>query len=281
MLAHLNIFELTALIGASSMIAGFFGALTGLGGGVIIVPLLVLVFGVDIHYAAGASLLCVIATSSGSAAKYVRERRSNVRAGLVLEVATTTGALLGAYFAARSNPSVIAIILGLVLLVSGFTAGKHVEGMIEDPPDRLSTWLRLSATYPAADGLKQYHVYNVPGGFALMFIAGGLSGLLGIGSGALKVLAMDRVMKMPFSVSTTTSNFMIGVTAVASAGIYLDRGYLEPGLALPVTLGVLAGTFLGARVFASAKTDALRWVSAALTLGIAAELLFKGLTGGL
>jgi uncharacterized membrane protein YfcA len=199
---------------------------------------------------------------------------------MVLEIATTTGAVLGANFAARADASLIATILGLVLLLTVFTSGKRSVNVAERPPDRVSTWLRLDGTYPAKHGPKDYHVYNVPGGFVLMFVAGGLSGLLGIGSGAMKMLAMDRVMKMPFKVSTTTANFMIGVTACASAGVYMEQGYINPELAMPVMLGVLVGTTLGTLVFAKANVDSLRWVSRLLIAMIAAEMLYKGLTGG-
>src|SRR5262245_13111019 len=220
----MNNLVLSLLIGTGALAAGLLGSLTGLGGGVVIVPLLVLVFKVDIHYAAGAALVSVIATSSGAAAAYVKEGYSNIRVGMFLEVATTLGAVAGAFLAASiKSASVIGVIFGVVLLASAFlSVQKKRDKPGPDRADALATWLRLDSDYPTPEGRQSYKVHGIPGGFALMFVAGSLSGLLGIGSGALKVLAMDRIMGLPFKVSTTTSNFMIGVTAAASAGIYLN-----------------------------------------------------------
>jgi uncharacterized membrane protein YfcA len=255
----MTILLFTLLVGVGSAIAGFLGALTGLGGGVVLVPLLTLVFGVDIHYAMGASLVSVIATSSGAASAFVREGYSNIRVGMFLEVATTLGALLGAFLTIRKLP--------------------EDHGLL--PTDGLSERLRLSGSYPGPEGPRPYHVSNVPGGFALMFGAGTLSGLLGIGSGAMKVVAMDQVMKIPFKVSTTTSNFMIGVTAAASAGIYLKRGYIEPGLAMPVMLGVLAGSMFGAKILFRSKTHVLRLIFGAVIVFLGIQMIIHSLTGKL
>ncbi len=278
----MNILELTTLIWLGSLFAGFLGALTGLGGGVVIVPLLTLVFGVDLRYAVGASLVSVIATSSGAAAAYVKAGFTNMRIGIFLEVATTTGALAGAFVAAFLSPSIVAVIFGVVLALSALFASQPRRTHSDPrPPDPLATRLRLDGSFPAREGTIDYKVRGVPGGFGLMFLAGGLSGLLGIGSGALKVLAMDQVMRIPFKVSTTTSNFMIGVTAAASAGVYLHRGYISPGLALPVVLGVLPGALLGTHFLATAKTKWLRWVFAAVILVLAAQMIYSGVTGKL
>ncbi len=245
---RVNILEFTILIWLGSLLAGFLGALTGLGGGVVIVPMLSLGFGVDIRYAIGASLVSVIATSSGAAASYVREGFSNIRIGMFLEIATTLGALAGALLAARLSGPVISTIFGCVLLHSAYVSfrSRHRLPLAASRPDPLAARLKLDGTYPGPEGPEHYHVQAVPLGFGLMFGAGAISGLLGIGSGAVKVLAMDQVMRIPFKVSTTTSNFMIGVTAAASAGVYLHRGYLDPGLAMPVMLGVLMGALMGA-----------------------------------
>ena len=243
----------TGLIWAGAFTAGFLGALTGLGGGVVIVPMLALLFGVDLRYAIGASLVSVIATSSGAAAAYVKEGYSNIRIGMMLEIATTIGALAGAFLALVVAPNIISVIFGVVLIVSAYLSSRsRPEDNPSDKPNPLAVRLKLDGHYPTPEGLKAYHVHRVPLGFVLMFVAGVLSGLLGIGSGALKVLAMDQAMRLPFKVSTTTSNFMIGVTAAASAGVYLARGYIEPGLVLPVMLGVLPGSLLGARVLTGA-----------------------------
>jgi uncharacterized protein len=273
---------LVALIWIGSLLAGLLGALTGLGGGVVVVPLLVLGFGVDIRYAMGASLISVIATSSGAAAAYVREGYSNIRIGMFLEMATTAGALAGAYLAVRLHASVIAIIFGCVLLLSAMLSlRKQTEPPATEMPDALATRLRLDGSYPSLEGKREYHVRNVPGGFGVMFGAGTLSGLLGIGSGAFKVIAMDQVMKIPFKVSTTTSNFMIGVTAAASAGIYLRRGFIDPGLAMPVVLGVLVGSVIGTRVLMRAKTSWLRIVFNLVIFALGVEMVYGGITGKL
>jgi len=269
------------MVGAGAFAAGLLGALTGLGGGVVIVPLLTLVFGVDFRYAVGASLVSVIATSSGAAAAYVREGYANIRIGMFLEVATTVGAVLGAYVAGLISTSVLAIVFGLVLLYSAWSASRPRPEHIVATPDPLAVQLRLDGTYPTPEGEREYHVQHVPFGFTLMLMAGALSGLLGIGSGAVKVLAMDQAMCLPFKVSTTTSNFMIGVTAAASAGIYLSRGYIDPGLAMPVMLGVLAGASLGARILTKATPKALRAVFAVVILALAVEMLYNGATGRL
>jgi uncharacterized protein len=278
----MTVFEFSAVVGLGSLLAGFLGALTGLGGGVVVVPMLALLFHVDIRYAIGASLVSVIATSSGAAAAYVREGYSNIRIGMFLETATTVGAIIGAAIALQVSGSAIAIVFGLVLLYSAFLSGRdriaHGEHL---PPTKLATRLRLNGSYPTAEGIQSYNVRGVPAGYSLMFGAGVLSGLLGIGSGAVKVLAMDQAMKIPFKVSTTTSNFMIGVTAAASAGLYLARGYIAPGVAMPVMLGVLTGSLLGARVLAKARVKVLRYVFAAAIAILGIEMIFNGVTGRL
>ena len=277
----MNILEFSGLVGMGALLAGFLGALTGLGGGVVIVPLLTIALGVDIRYAIGASLVSVIATSSGAAAAYVREGFTNLRVGMLLEIATTLGAIVGASLTTVLPGQVIAVIFGVVLLHSAYVATRQLEDHAAGSPDRLATWLRLAGSYPTEDGPRTYQVRRVPLGAALMGLAGVLSGLLGIGSGAVKVLAMDRAMQLPFKVSTTTSNFMIGVTAAAGAGIYLRRGYIDPGLAMPVMLGVLVGSLLGARVLTAARPRGLRLVFAIVIALLGAEMIFNGLAGRL
>jgi uncharacterized membrane protein YfcA len=276
----LNAVEFTIVTGLGSFIAGLLGSLTGLGGGVVIVPLLTLVFGVDIRYAIGASLVSVIANSSRAAAAYVREGYSNIRIGMFLEIATTLGALAGANVAIRLPLSAIAVVFGLVLICSAYLSGRpDFERISGDPPDRLATLLRMHGSYSTPTGQKVYHAHAIPTGFSLMFVAGMLSGLLGIGSGAVKVLAMDRAMRLPFKVSTTTSNFMIGVTAAASAGVYLSRGYIDPGLAMPVMLGVVVGSLFGTHLLMRAPTRTLRIVFSLVIATLGAEMIYNGLTG--
>ncbi len=276
----MNTLEFTALVGAGSFVAGLLGALTGLGGGVVLVPLLALFFKVDIRYAIGASLVSVIATSSGAAAAYVKEGFSNIRIGMFLEIATTIGALAGAFLATRIPTTAIAIVFGVMLLYSAYFSRKpRLPNERNLPPNPLATRLKMNGSFPEAGGIRHYNVQNVPAGFSLMFGAGTLSGLLGIGSGAVKVLAMDQAMKIPFKVSTTTSNFMIGVTAAASAGVYLSRGYVDPGLAMPVMLGVLAGSFLGSRILVETETKWLRIIFSVVIAVLGLQMLYHGLTG--
>ncbi len=272
--------EFTVVVLALSFLAGFLGALTGLGGGVVVVPALTLALGVNMKYAIGASLVSVIATSSGAAAAYVREGFSNIRIGMFLEIATTLGAIVGAILAGRIGTHALAIIFGLVLIQAAYLSFKGIP--VRELPvqsDALARRLRLSGSYPVDGRRQDYGARNVPAGFGMMFGAGTLSGLLGIGSGAVKVIAMDRAMRIPFKVSTTTSNFMIGVTAAASAGIYLSRGFIDPRVAMPVMLGVLGGALLGARVLVHAPVRTLRAVFAIVILALAIEMIVNGITG--
>jgi hypothetical protein len=269
------------LVGGGSLAAGLLGALTGLGGGIVVVPMLTILFHVDLRYAIGASLVSVIATSSGAAAAYVREGFTNVRVGIFLEVATTIGALSGAAAARFIPTSALSLLFGVVLLYTGVRSlrGHPEHAATLDPPHPWANALRLNGEYPTSHGKQAYTVQQVPAGFVLMFAAGILSALLGIGSGVIKVLAMDRTMKLPFKVSTTTSNFMIGVTAAASAGVYLHRGYIDPLIAFPVMLGVLTGALLGARYLPKARTPWLRLLFTAVVLVLAGEMLVRGVRG--
>lgn len=278
----MNTAEFSGWIFFGSVLAGLLGSLTGLGGGVVIVPALTLLFHVDIHYAIGASLVSVIATSSGAAAAYVREGYSNIRIGMFLEIATTLGAIFGAYLTTRVSTHVIGLIFGVVLLYSAYASFKKKRvHAASAKASALAERLRLKGSFPVEGGKEDYVAQHVPGGFGLMFSAGTLSGLLGIGSGAVKVLAMDQAMGLPFKVSTTTSNFMIGVTAAASAGIYLSRGYISPGLAMPVMLGVLAGSLTGAKILVNAEVKTLRMIFALVIVALGVEMIFNSLAGRL
>jgi hypothetical protein len=278
----MTVLVFTFAILGTSLVAGLLGSLTGLGGGVVVVPVLALLFHVDIRYAIGASLVSVIATSSGAAAAYVREGFSNIRIGMFLEIATTLGALVGAFLTAMVSTKAIGLVFGIVLLYSAIAGfrGSH-EDAIPQPPRGLARRLRLEGEYPAESGLKAYVAQRVPAGFGIMFLAGGLSGLLGIGSGAVKVLAMDQAMRLPFKVSTTTSNFMIGVTAAASAGIYIRHGYILPSLAMPVMLGVLGGSLIGSRILIRARVSTLRMLFAVVIVALGVEMIYASLTGRL
>jgi len=271
----------TSLVFLGSFLAGLLGALTGLGGGVVLIPLLTLLFHVDLRYAIGASLVSVIATSSGAADAYVREGFSNMRIGMFLEVATTVGAVFGAYLATRAPTRALAVVFGVVLIYSAWLSRTQNPHPVEQAA--VNPWsdkLRMSGSFPDGNGGRQsYRVDRISWGFAAMFGAGTLSGLLGIGSGAVKVLAMDKIMRIPFKVSTTTSNFMIGVTAAASAGIYLARGYIDPGLSFPVMLGVLAGSLLGAKLLVQTHVTLLRTIFALVILALGVEMIVNGWLG--
>ncbi|MBZ5617584.1 MAG: sulfite exporter TauE/SafE family protein [Acidobacteriia bacterium] len=277
----MSVLEFSVVVYAVSAVAGFLGSLTGLGGGVVITPVLTLLLGVDFHFAMGATLVSVIATSSGAAAAYVKEGFSNIRVGMFLEIATTLGAVAGAHLTAVVPTSALAVIFGGVLLYSVWHTLQKPFDPSGSEPDPLATRLKLDGSYPGSEGKIRYHVQRVKAGFSLMFGAGLLSGLLGIGSGAMKVIAMDQVMRIPFKVSTTTSNFMIGVTAAASTGVYLSHGYIAPGLAMPVMLGVLTGSVAGSRQLMGTGTRVLRWVFAGVVGVMAAEMIYNGISGGM
>lgn len=264
------------------MLGGFVGSLTGLGGGVIITPVLALFLGVDMRYAMGASLISVIATSSGAAAAYVRDGYSSIRIGMFLEVATTLGAVCGAYLSARVSTRWLAIVFGLMLLQAAWQASRRPkEAAQPQPVDALAARLQMNSSYPEEYGERRYTVRRVKTGFGLMFGAGAVSGLLGIGSGSLKVIAMDQAMRIPFKVSTATSNFMIGVTAAASASLYVSRGYVDPSIVMPVMLGVLAGSMIGARLLPRLGVPLLRRAFAVLVGLIAIQMMVSGIRGAI
>jgi uncharacterized protein len=265
---------------ASSIFAGLVGSLVGLGGGVFVVPLLTLAFGLSIHDAIGASIVSVIATSSGAAAAYVRDHITNLRVGMFLEIATTLGAICGAFLSVIAPTGVLFVVFGLVLVISAvpliIKIGEELPSGVRS--DRWSRALALAGSYPDTRLGRdvQYEVTRVPAGFSMMYVAGLISGLLGIGSGTFKVLAMDTAMRLPMKVSTTTSNFMIGVTAAASAGIYFERGYINPMVAAPVALGVLLGATVGAKTLAKLSNATIRKIFVPLLVLIAVEMLIRG-----
>lgn len=268
------VFTLILLLGA--YLAGLAGSLTGLGGGVVIIPLLTLVFHVDIRYAIGAALVASIATSSGSASAYVKEGITNIRLGMFLEIATTAGAVIGAIMAVYMPVNTIAILFGVMLIFSAAMTLRKKYDHVETEGSKWSYALKLNSNYPTKEGLVDYKLKNVGAGFSIMTVAGVLSGLLGIGSGALKVLAMDSAMRVPFRVSTTTSNFMVGVTAAASAVVYLQRGYIDPGIAFPVVIGVLAGAFTGSKLLMRINVKWLRIIFSIAITFVALEMMYNG-----
>jgi uncharacterized protein len=268
----------------ASYLAGLLGSLLGLGGGIIIIPVLTLWLHIDIRYAIGASIVSVIATSSGAAATYVRERLANLRVAMVLELATTTGAITGALLAGRISTRGLYVIFGAVMAYSSIMMFRKMSVSGSGWANRPAPWadrLRLHSSY-YDDALGQeiaYRVVSTRIGLALMYMAGIVSGLLGIGSGALKVPAMDLAMALPVKVSIATSNFMIGVTAAASAGIYFNRGDIDPFVAAPVAIGVLLGAATGSRWLGRLRSNTLRMVFVVVLLWVSAEMLLRGVRG--
>ena len=276
----MTILAFTLILLAASYCAGLLGSLTGLGGGVVVIPVLTLCFGVDFHYAVGAALVASIATSSGSGSAYVKEGVTNIRLGMFLEIATTIGAVCGAAVAIYLHSNTIAIIYGSVLVLTAVMQQRRKSDHDGVVGSEMARRLKLFGSWPQKDGtMKHYQLRHVGGGFSVMYVAGVLSGILGIGSGVLKVIAMDGIMKVPFKVSTTTSNFMMGVTACASAVIYVQRGNIVPGMACPVMIGVLFGALTGAKLLKRLDVRLLRRIFCIVILMVAANMIYQGATG--
>jgi uncharacterized membrane protein YfcA len=270
-----------AFIFFGAILAGVLGALIGLGGGVLIVPMLTLIFGLPIQYAIGASIIAVIATSSGAAVAYVRDNVTNIRLGTFLGIATTAGAISGALLSGVLSAPLLFIIFGIVLLISVvpllFKLGEEIPKGVKN--DRWASLLSLSGSYhDQYSGMEiAYEVTRTRLGLFVMYMAGVISGLLGVGSGTFKVLAMDTIMRLPMKVSTTTSNFMIGVTAAASAGIYFARGDVQPLIAAPVALGILLGALIGARLLMYLSNKTLRLIFIPVMTIVAIQMVLRGL----
>jgi uncharacterized membrane protein YfcA len=277
----MNSWQFFLALGSLSFGAGAFGALLGLGGGVIIVPALTLLLGIDIRYAIGASIVSVIATSCGAAATYVRDHITNIRIGMFLEMGTTVGAIAGAFVAGLIPARALYVVFAAVLAYSGYAMfGKRTaESPVNVHPDALAKRLGLSGSYHdvASGRTVHYSATNTLPVLGLSCLAGAVSGLLGIGGGVLKVPAMDIGMKLPFKVSSATSNFMIGVTAAASAAVYFMRGQIHPAIAAPVALGVLCGAMVGTRLMIHARARALRLIFVGLLAVLTVQMLMRGL----
>lgn len=269
-----------------AVFAGFLGSLVGLGGGIIITPALTILFGFDIKYAIGASIVAVIATSSGSAIAFVKDHVSNMRVGMLLEVFTTAGGVVGALMAGVFSSKLLYIFFSLILLNSFYgmlkktgliTKVKKEEEIVEN--DKYAEKYKLNSSYydKAINKTIDYNVTNVPQGSLVMFGAGFASGLLGIGSGAFKVVALDTYMKLPIKVSTATSNFMMGVTATASALIYFFNGTINPAVAAPIAIGTLIGSRTGAKVMQRLDAKYIRYIFLPILLFTIINMLLKGL----
>jgi uncharacterized membrane protein YfcA len=266
-----------------AIFAGGLGSILGLGGGIVVTPALTLLFGVDIQHAIGASLISVIATSSGAAVAYIRDRITNIRVGMFLEIATTVGAITGAFIGGMISPHSLYIIFGLLLIYSALAmlqkTKQELPGKVALSP--AANTLKLQGEYydKALQQRVPYNVDNVYGSFGVMYGAGVISGLLGIGSGSFKVMAMDIFMKLPLKVSSATSNFMMGVTGAASAAIYLFRGDISPVIAAPVALGVLIGATIGARIMQHLKSKTIRKMFIPVLIYVAVQMILQGLGG--
>ncbi len=275
------IFEFVILIFIVSIFAGIFGSIAGLGGGVVVIPVLTILLGVDIHFAIGASIVAIIGTSSGAASTYVKDKVTNLRVGMFLELASASGAIVGAAIAAYTNSPILELVFGVILLITVIPTLMKVGEDIPKSPELkgLAKRLGLKGSYNETDGRQiAYNATRPVSGLAGTAAAGVLSGLLGIGGGAFKVISMDLAMKLPMKVSTTTSNFMIGVTAAASAGIYFARGDVNPLIVAPVALGILIGAAIGARILLRSRNPTIRKLFA-LVLAVAAAQMILGATG--
>jgi uncharacterized protein len=265
---------------ALALVAGFVGSLSGLGGGMFIVPALVIFAHVPMQVAVGASLMAVVATSAGASVAFVRDGWTNLKVAIVLECATVTGAIAGAFLAGLASTTLLELLFALVMLQSAYFSLRKRDSEPLATSDRLCHRLGLNGSFPEYDGSTvSYGVANLPGGAALMTLAGLMSGLLGIGSGALKVIAMDQIMHLPLKVSSATSNFMIGVTAGAGALVFLARGYISPMVAAPVALGVTAGAIAGSKLLPYANVRWLRAGFVGILVLVAAEMGWRAITG--
>lgn len=273
--------DFVIILALISVGAGLLGSLVGLGGGIVIVPVLTLLFHINIRLAIGASILSVIATSSGAAVAYVKERLTNLRAGMFLEIATTTGAVTGAYLTTLLTGKVLFILFAIVLIYSSYSMLiKRKEEIVNSSNDKIANRLNLHGSYYDKNEGKEinYKVVRTKLGLVIMYIAGIVSALLGVGSGTLKVSAMDVAMRMPIKASAATSDFMIGVTAAASAGAYFSRGQINPFLAAPIVIGILIGAFIGSRLLNSIKPAYIKILFLFVLLVVAAEMLQRGLS---
>jgi uncharacterized membrane protein YfcA len=266
-----------------SIVAGFIGAMSGMGGGIVIIPMLTLL-GVDIKHAIAISILSVIATSSGSASAYIRDHITNLKVGMFLEMFTIVGALAGAKITLAISAKPLYVAFGLVLLGSwlALLLARHTMWHT-GAQDRFTQWLELEGSYPdqAMGEVVHYKARRAYFGAPLMFGAGLIAGLLGIGAGAVKVLIHDLVMGLPPKVSTTTSNMIIGVTALAGTSVYLAAGLISPQLAAPVILGIALGAFLGTRLLVRMTNQAVRKFFLIVLLILAVEMIVRGIRGGI
>lgn len=261
---------------AIAIFTGILGGLTGLGGGVILIPFLVLVLKINIYYAMGASLMCVIATSQGAILAQTNDYLINLRVGILLTTSAVVGALIGASLLLIINPQMIKIIFGVLLLISAYITWRNKE-----PSGTRKTshpWAKKLLLEQKQSFLKKYKIQRVPHGLGILFAGGILSSLLGIGAGSLNILAMNVTMRLPYHVAAATSNFIIGILAAVSAAIYLSRGYIDPILTFPLVIGVTLGSFIGSKILTKINIYVLRVIFSILIIFLGIEMIYKGLT---
>lgn len=258
------------------LLVGAFGAMLGIGGGILLIPLLTTVLGVPIKAAISTSLLCVIATSSAAGAVYSVRTLTHNRLAMALESATTAGALTGGITAVLISPSALFTLFGFVLIFVAFSMRKLPK---EDRKARPTGLLDTSYIDPRTGDVVTYGIRNLPTGMGAGFVAGNVSGLLGIGGGIIKVPIMSLVMGVPLRASIATSNFMVGITAATSALVYYSRGFIDPSLAIPAVLGVLAGAQLGTRLGGKLRSQWLKQAFQLLLLAFAAVMFYKAIRG--
>lgn len=262
--------------------AGTMGAILGIGGGMIVTPIVTLAMGLDIKYAIGASIIAVIATSSGSTIAFLKDDVLNLRVAMFLEIATTIGAIVGALLTGAFDPFILYILFGALLVFSSWNMYRKLhrgeESLQKVTADKWAKKFKLNSSYYDKNLQKQidYQVENVPQGFLIMLGAGLASGMLGIGSGAFKVMAMDGAMKMPLKPSSATSNLMMGVTAAASATVYFFNGSIRPDLAVPLALGILGGSALGSRIMQHLPSRIIRIIFIPILLYLGLQMILKG-----
>lgn len=262
--------------------AGIMGSILGIGGGMIVTPIVTLAMGLDIKYAIGASIIAVIATSSGSTIAFLKDDVLNLRVAMFLEIATTIGAIIGALLTGAFEPMILYILFGSLLVFSSWNMYRKMrsgqEVLQQVHADKWAEKFNLNSSYYDKNTKQQvdYQVENVPGGFLIMLVAGLASGMLGIGSGAFKVMAMDGAMKMPLKPSSATSNLMMGVTAAASATVYFFNGSIRPDLAVPLALGILGGSTIGTRIMQILPSKLIRLIFIPILLYLGLQMILKG-----
>lgn len=276
----MNVLEFSGILAAVGCAAGFLGAITGLGGGIVVVPVLVIFFDIDLRIAMGTSLLTAIATSSGASFTLAREQYTNIRVGMLLEIGAVIGALIGALLVQRLATDLVSFLYGCLLIFSlYFSLHKFRGRLVTAPAHKWAVYLGLNSHYKTSQGPKEYRVYNVPWGMSLMTVAGFFSGLLGIGSGLFKVLIFDVAMGLPYKVSTSTSLFMIGITTATGAGVYYSAGYIKPEICFAIIPGVLIGALCGAKVLVKSKTKLLKLIFNSILIILAIKLIYSGIIG--